>query len=198
MATFEGLKYITPITINSRERIFRSETINLKVQAVGNGAQRWDLVITLAPASAIGGNAAGAALGVHRSVNGFTSNFDMEMPQYLNVPEPPNAITVVGSHTTGTTITVESSTPTPVAAGRFISFGTHNKVYQVRSAVTVDDTGTETLEIFPALVNDLSDGDVVNRSPNINVFYAQDGVEGITYTEGVLTRATINVVEALV
>ena len=198
MATFEGLRYITPITINSRERYFRSETISLKTQTVGNGSQRWDLVVTLEPATSIGGSAAGAALGVHRSIHGFTSPFTMEMPQYLNVPEPVNPIAVVGAQVVGaTSITVDSTSPTEVAAGRFISFGSRSKVYQVRSAVTVDDTGTETLEIFPGLIEALNDNEAVNRTPDITAYYAEDGVEGVTYTEGVLTQATISVVEAL-
>ena len=199
MATFlnTGLNYITPITINSRERIFRSETINLKVQAVGNGAQRWDLTVTLEPATSIGGSAAGAALGVHRSTVGATTPFDMAMPQYLNVPEPVNTVLVNGGATVGSTIAVDSTDATTIAAGRFFSFDGSRKIYQVTEEVMVPDTGTATLNFFPALVAPVADNATIDWDPPIRVYYGQDGVEGVTYSDGVLTRATINVVEAL-
>ena len=197
MATFEDLKYITPITINSRERIFRSETINLKVQAVGNGAQRWDLTITLAPASGIGGNAAGAALGVHRSTHGATTPFDMAMPQYLNVAEPVNTVLVNGEVTAGSAVAVDASDETVIAAGRFFAFQGSRKIYQVTEEVTVPDTGTRMLNFFPPLVATVADNATIDWDPMIQVYYAQDGVEGVTYSDGVLTRATLNVVEAL-
>ena len=197
MATFQGLNYITPITINSRERLFRSETINLKTQTVGNGAQRWDLVVTLEPATAIGGNAAGAALAVHRSTNGFSTSFAMEMPQYLGVAQPA-AVSVSGAHSVGdSTITVDAANTTQVPAGRFLTFPGNQKVYQVTEAVPVPAVGTATLNIFPPLVANVADNAEIDWTPDITVYYAQDGVEGVTYTEGVLTRAALSVVEAL-
>ena len=197
MASFQGLNYITPLTINSRERLFRSETINLKTQTVGNGAQRWDLVVTLAPATGIGGGAAGAALAVHRSTNGLSTSFTMEMPQYLGVAEP-GAVSVNGAHSVGDdTITVDAAAERVIPAGRFLTFPGNTKVYQVTEAVTVPAIGTATLNIFPSLVANVADNDTIDWTPDVTVYYAQDGVEGVTYVEGVLTRATLNVVEAL-
>ena len=200
MATFEGLKYITPITINSRERYFRSETLSLKTQTVGNGAQRWDLSITLEPATGIGGGAAGARLGVHRATHGFTSPFQVEMPQYLGTAatgnirtdgNPAATIPADRENQSGDSIVIVDTGAT-ISDGRFISFGSNgSKIYQVTA------TTATSISVFPPLVEDLPDNTVVNLSPNITVYYAQDGVEGVTYSDGVLTRATLNVVEGL-
>ena len=200
MATFQELNYTTPLTINSRERIFRSETINLKTQTVGNGAQRWDLVITLEPATTRGGTNAAAALAVHRSTNGFSRSFTMEMPQHLGTTatgstttdgDPAASVPADRVNQSGDS-TVIVHTGATASVGRFISFGNDgSKVYQVTG------TTSTTISIFPALIEDLADDTTVNLSPMITAFYAQDGVEGVTYVEGILVRATLNVVEAL-
>lgn len=200
MATFQGLRYVTPLTINSRERFFRSETLSLKTQTVGNGAQRWDLVVTL-ETSNNQGNADGAALAIHRAVTGFTGRFDMEMPQHLGTDVDPGTTEVrtTVAHAVGASalsVGVQAGRTLDIPAGRYISVGAQRKIYLVTDAVTVTDSG-QTLNVFPPLVDAASDDTIVNLSPDILVYYAEDGVEGVTYTDGILTQATINVIEAL-
>ena len=204
MANFigSGLDYSTPLTITSRQRTMRSETINLKIQTNSSDAQRWDLQITLAPSANFDQAPAGAALSVHRTVNGISKSFIIEMPQHVGINIPVNSVSVKLVTPSGSTdIPLLTNGPdTIIQAGHYVTFGSLPKVYQVINAVSsfgVDDD-EEALEIFPPLIQQLAIGTIVNFSPDISVFYARDGADGITYASGIVVRASVALVEALV
>jgi len=197
-----GLDYSTPLTITSRQRTFRSETVNLKTQTNRSDAQRWDLQITLTPSANFDQAPAGAALSVHRTVNGISKSFNIEMPQHVGVHAPLNSVSVREVTPSGST-DVPISTDglgTIIQAGQYVTFGSFLKVYQVISAVSSFDVGetTEVLEIFPPLIQNIAKDALIDFKPEIAVFYARDGVDGTTYASGILVSAKVSLVEALV
>ena len=204
MADFigSGLDYSTPLTITSRQRTFRSETVNLKTQTNRSDAQRWDLQITLTPSANFDQAPAGAALSVHRTVNGISKAFNIEMPQHVGVRAPTHSVSVRAVTPSGFTDVplVTDGSHTIIQAGQYVTFGSFLKVYQVITAVSGFGVGDddEALEIFPPLIQHLAMGTVVNFNPDISVFYARDGADGITYASGIVVRASVALVEALV
>ena len=205
MASFEGLDYITPLTINSRERVSRSETLNLKTQAVSNGSQRWDMTITLAPSNNKESNPGGARLGIHRAQHGLHTSFEMEMPQYIGATfSSANQEVEVGTqgYPAGTsTLDVhrgrDGIPDITIRAGRFIRFDSHPKIYQLIDEVTTNGIVSVSANIYPPLVHAVAVDERIHLTPNATVYYAADGTEGVTYTDGILTRSTMSVVEAL-
>jgi len=226
---FQGLEYTTPITIDSRNRVSRSETLNLKTQAVDNGSQRWDLSIGLAPnnnkkdleATAVydplSANRAGAALAAHRAINGLHRAFKIEMPQHLGI-EATGVTTSLRAVVTSATVNFSNSGSLVIKnvsgpevvlpAGLFITIGSpggtpsaSDKVYMVVTETTIaanESTGTS-VPLFPNLIAPVGAVEkVVNVRPQIFVYYALDGVDGVSYVDGIMVSSTINVIEALV
>lgn len=203
MAEFvdSGLRYSTPLTINSRQRAFRSETINLKIQTNTSDAQRWDILLTLEPSANRSSAPAGAALSVHRSTRGISSSFEVQMPQHIGIVSTSRTVTVKTGAPTGS-IEIPISTDannTNIQAGHFVTFGSHKKVYQVIAPVSgFGISDNVALEIFPPLINPVVPGDYINMDPNIAVFYDQDGIDGVTYSGGRIVSAKVSLVEALI
>jgi len=210
---FEGLSYITPLEIKSYERISRSETLNLKTQTVSNGAQRWELTVTLAPSNNKGTTAAdkhGARLSVHRSMFGLHRPFTMKMPQHIGVTVSSSLDnnTLNGTTAAGTTNTnsvfgahgiinmsLNSGTST-LPAGLFFKISTGDKIYQVIDEASLSTSNTA-VKIFPPLVTAAASNTTIDIDPDITVYYAENGVEGVKYEGGIMTTATLEVIEAL-
>jgi len=216
--TFLGLDYSTPLTINSRERVSRSETLNLKIQAVSNGSQRWECIITLAPSNNKGTAATnhhGARLAVHRTKYGLHSSFnDGSMPQYIgtepyysavgNLPVTsstafsPVETTDVTLNRIGTTkVKMGIATTAILPAGRFFTFSNHTKVYQVAADDGSIVVAGQDVEIFPALLKDVNDDTITINAvdPVITAYYNADGIEGVTYVGGIMTAARVDFIE---
>jgi len=214
--TFLGLDYSTPLTINSKERVSRSETLNLKIQAVSNGSQRWECIITLAPSNNKGATAAnhhGAALAVHRVKYGIHSSFnDAPMPQYIGTSFTYDNGTVINptsfeivedvldtvNKINSTLVRTSGALGAIIPAGRFFTFSNHTKVYQVIEAQSVSSGAQgSTIKVFPPLLADVDDSLVTLNffDPVITAYYNADGIEGVTYSGGIMTTATIDLIE---
>lgn len=196
MASFLGLDYVTPLNINSRGRVFRSETLNLKTQTVSNGTQRWDLTINLEPTTS---TSAATDLAIDRAMNGVSKSFLIPMPQHLTELQTARFNTDGVTDSGDDRLNLVATSSGTIKKGQFITVGADTKVYQIVSNdATVTLGANATVVIFPPLVRNTIDGQGVNGEPDISVYYAADGVDGISYAEGIVVRATINVVEALV
>lgn len=211
MAKFLGLDYVTPLTINSRQKVYRSETNNLKFQTVSNEAQRWEAIITLAPSSNREAAPAGAKLSVHRTVVNTTQSFTAEMPQHIGtdivasgglVFSPVTTALAVNTAKGSIAASVHSKSTVTIPAGRFFTFNGHSKVYQVVEALDLVAGATAgvygasgNLKFYPPLLKNEFSTFIDLHSPNIKAFYNNDGVEGVTYTDGILTRAVIDLIE---
>lgn len=213
MPNFQGLQYSTPLTVNSNQRELITETLNLKRQAVGNGSQRWELQITLAPSDNREAVPGGARLGVHRTINGLSSSFDIPMPQPIGLTIPSSAdirpvATSSGEVSGGEGLLrlrrLSGQPDVDLSIGTYFAIANsdgspdalHRKVYQIIDTVTVDDNTTN-VTIFPPLLEDVGITKRIDLSPDLLAYYAQDGSAGVTYSDGILTQATISVIEAL-
>jgi len=214
MAKFLGLDYITPIKISSNQRVAINETLSLKRQSVSNDAQRWELGITLAPSNNKGGttnDAHGAKLSVHKTLNGVHKPFTMPMPQHLGLSYSPTnlnnmpagAATSAGAVATDSTfgrhgiVNLVPNRDGYLQAGWFIRFANHSKVYQVLEYLELEDGTSSVLKIHPPLLSTVPSGGVIKSDPDITVYYAEDSDESVTYTNGIMVNASINVVEAV-
>jgi hypothetical protein len=119
-------------------------------------------------------------IGHHASVGGSLTAFSIELPEDVKDSSAgyTGAITVDGAHTAGDT-TVDITTASDGAilkAGDYIKFAGHNKLYQVTADVTAASSSA-TVSIFPALLDSLSNAEVVSHTDvNIVVRYASDDI----------------------
>ena len=72
-----------PLSIESETRVFRDETLSLRVIANDSTAQRWRISFNLAPD--IGSSNPAPLFSVHKSVHSIARSFTMTMPQHHTV-----------------------------------------------------------------------------------------------------------------
>ncbi len=193
-----GLSYTTPLSIESEERVFRSDSLSLKVQAVSRGTQRWVLEIGLEPTRLGGSGGETALLAVHRASHGQHTPFNTLMPQHLGTEDVGVTVSARLAALAGaTTIHVNASSTFPANLGRFITFAGSTKLHQIVAATALTAPNRRTLTVFPALVANVAASAAVSFSPQIRVYYAQNGQEGLQYTNGILQRSNVALVEAI-
>ena len=201
MAQFLGFQYSTPLTVSSNQPEVVTDTLSLRRVVSTTDAQRWELQIPLAPDSGGVGNLVNTVQ-VHREVNGGHTAFPIAMPQPQNTDVTATAaIAIAGPASAGdNTVTVGGTAAWSIPAGRFITFGTSGKVYRVtQTATSAGIQNVATLNIFPALITDVTNGivvthDGVNMQARHNV---SGGLVSYTLTSGIIDRLTIGVIEAL-
>lgn len=202
MASFLGFDYVTPVTVRSNQPELVTDTLSLHRVTSRTGVQRWEMDVNLMQDSS-GASSLINTVQVHREVNGGHTSFDIPIAQPLGaVPTSTMDVEVVGAHTVGdNTITVASLASFSIPAGVFIKFGNHTKVYRVTQALLAPAPSTNvTLNIFPAIVNELTDATDVELSDiNLRAYYNNDngGLVSYTTTGGIINTAAVSVVEAL-
>ena len=188
--TFGGqtFMYTTPLSVESEERVFRDESLSLRIITNTSTAQRWLADITLAVDN--GSNKSAAVMSTHKALHGFTRSFTIPMPQHLGAEAQGslnvNALAVV----TGQESVITTNGTGSVDVGRYIILPGSTKVYQV----TQSDTNR--LEIFPNLVADVLAGPI-NTEPNLTCFYAENDNQRIRWENGTLSTISLSLVEAL-
>ena len=192
---FLGLRYTTPLSITSEERVFKSETLNLKVQTNASQASRWRIQVGLEP-TRTGSNV--GALQAHKAVNGVHSSFPMKMPQHYEVQSTSTEVLVTDSvganHEAGVdTVKVVTNGTISINAGSFISFGSFPKVY----VVTEGTTTSGDIKIFPPLVDTVENLTSVNLSPDILVRYSNEDNTTMNVVDGIIVKTSLDVTEAL-
>lgn len=203
MATVEylGERIIAPVEILSNQPGFQSETIALRTQTVGVTAQRWELRFKVDHEDP-------AAHFTQRIPNRFATK-TMVMPQfYQRRGQPTNALTgtvTVGTNTAAGQSTVPirrtSGTAGLLSRGRFVKFSNHNKVYLITANVTLPNDGNVNLSIFPALTEAVTTSHQLMHLDNdvtITAYESIDNINGLVYTDGILTdNGPIHLIEAL-
>jgi len=156
----------------------------------------------------------GAKLAVHRTKYGLHSSFnDAPMPQYIgtepyflitNLPVTsstafsPVETTDVTLNRIGTTkVKMGIATRAILPAGRFFTFSNHTKVYQVAADDGNIVTAGQDVEVYPALLKDVNDNTITINAvdPVLTAYYNANGIEGVTYVGGIITTATIDLIE---
>ncbi len=182
MTTFAntGLRYTTPLSIESQERVFRADSLSLKVQAVTNGSQRWAMEFGLETTSMGGATNQNGLLSVHRSKYGQHTSFKTPMPQHLGTAPP----------TANATIRVR---PTPAAAAysgttsyavgdTVIQSGARYRVIQAGRGIPVTNTAYFTPFSIPtrtAGTNSLYVGSSVASTLSIGRFFTFAGLDKV-------------------
>ena len=200
--TFQGQDIVAPFRLSSNEPVFSSDTVNLQVRRVKQGAQRWEMefsVVMADPSSTFAD-----------MVSTFHDAVTLEMPQ-LNVRGE-----AVSQGTSNTVVTTSSgvelagddtiaitglTTGATINKGRFIKFDNHDKIYLITETVTGD--GSDFLKIYPSLRSAVNSGTQVmyrdgTDAITFKAYRDVDDVQGITYTDGVLSDlGRISLIEAL-
>lgn len=195
MAQFLGYPYATPVTVNSNQPHFTTDTLNLSRTSAVSTAQRWEMQVQLGPDST---GRLQADLQAHRTVNGFHTAFDIPIYQHHGlVASAAQPITVQATaNLNSDTVMVLSQNTFTIPAGYYIRFSNHSKVYLVTQTLEGVANVAQTLNIFPRLRSALTTSDTVDIT-DINLRAKYDVVDliGYTYTRGIVTRATVSVVE---
>ena len=196
MASFLGYQYVTPVSVNSNQPHFTTDTLNLKRTSAVSTAQRWEMEVQLGPDST---GTLQAALQAHRTVNGFHTAFDIPIYQHhgLVASRGVQSIDVnVATPVNSNTVEVMSQAPVTIPAGYYIKFSNHSKVYLVTETFTLNDPTPANISIFPRLREAVTTTDTLETDGiMMRAKYDVSDLIGYTYTRGIVTRATVSVVE---
>ena len=172
-------RFVVPMSVTSNRPVFSSDTLSLKRTIVSRGAQRWEIKTNLEPLST-----SAEELFVHSVVNGFSTVFELTMPQNYGVirRRAASAPLVTASGSKGSDqITISGATGL-IPKGTFIRIGAHSKVYMT----TADTLGYGVVGVFPNLLANVS-GDLSYRDRVLGKFrYDSSNIQGMSYQDGIL------------
>jgi len=206
---YKGSPILAPLTIESNQPIFVSDTVSLKQIRTAMNAQRWEVSFD----TATNDNAVELLLA---SCDGQANVATMIMPQLKEVDDAYTAdgdyvvnngpllfsdgITAAGS----TTITIHRLEGVGfVPKGSFIKFANHTKIYLLKTAINLDTmllTDTVDIEIYPSLRVAVPDSAQIKLGAEVLISYfpSIDNAKGITYQDGILASpGTTTIIEAL-
>ena len=184
---FLGFDVITPLIIGEERIEYFSDTGNLSRAIVESTASRIYLTLTLAP-DARGSHEMAAKLVAHRGKVGYTA-FTIPMPQHLGITSPASATGTASKNAKSMTL----NTSADVSAGTYFTVGTAKQVYVLTDDATAG--GSVSVGISPIAQTALSG--TVDFSPDITVRYRPGAPRSVQYTDGVITRATIELEEVV-
>ena len=195
MAEFLGHEYVTPITVRSNQPSFTSDTLNLRIQTVDLGVQRWEFGISFLESRE--GDLHADLMG-HYLQFGNGDAFNLEVPQNTAVENRLTAsgtVNVNAAAAAGANVVNLRGTGL-LPAGLLITFSNHTKLYQVTLGSQLSSGGNN-VHIYPALTTALTTSHTVNYSSvNASVKHAPTN-NSVSYSDGVLQRLTWNFIENL-
>ena len=206
---YKGSPILAPLTIESNQPIYVSDTVSLKQIRTAMNAQRWEVSFD----TATNDNAVELLIA---SCDGQSNVSTMIMPQLKEVDDAYTADSDSGStngpllfshgaHAAGDdTITLSRLEGVGfLPKGSFIKFSNHNKVYLLKTDVDLDSMTLSTyvdVEIYPSLRVSVADSIQmkIGSECTISYFPSIDNQKGITYQDGVLASpGTTTIIEAL-
>ncbi len=187
-------RFVAPMSILSNRPVFVMDTLSLRRQTVSQGVQRWELKTNVEPSNN------SADLLVHSVTNGHDTVVDIQMPQ---VYRPANGTTTNSAILTNSltyskgfsSVNITNNNGT-ILKGEFIQFSNHDKVYMVTQSLS----GNGQLKIFPSLIQDIPPltGIFYKNDVVMKARYDTDSIQGIVYTDGVLSdQGSITFIEAV-
>lgn len=195
---YKGSPIVTPFTITSNEPFYEVETASLKIQRASQGVQRWELSFSTINTEQTEVN---TLLGIVTNTVGVDT---MVMPQLPSVADSDvTGIVLVGGTTAvgSTNISIDPSLASGLLpTGSFVQFANHDKIYMLTSDLDLSGSSLTTVNIFPGLraAQSASDGLNVKDSVIFKHYRLSDNINGITFSDGVLSSTgTISVVEAI-
>lgn len=195
---FEGSPIVAPLTIESNEPVFSSDTVNLRQQRALQGAQRWELSFQIQTRDIEEDYFVGVVTGINQAKT-------MVMPQLVSVDKKVTvtnvgvpSVTVSGS----STVLIDfNQAGLLLPKGSFIKFSNHSKIYMVTDNV-ITSTSPISVPIYPSLrVNVTTSYSVYHPGstikPTLQYYRDLETLQGITYEDGVLVNpGTIKLIEA--
>lgn len=169
------IPFVAPLQVRSNRPSFGGDSLNLRRSSVSLPVQRWELEVNLMPSNN------NADYLVHTAKYDTTLSFEVRMPQVYGLTLTTVAPTIPSIYAAGSSqITLSSS----LAAGEFIKFSNHNKVY----LVTDGGTNGVNIKIMPPLQKQIGTGDtVIVNVITAKMFYDKDVQQGITFIDGILS-----------
>lgn len=216
MSEFLGLEYRYPATVESEENVRSSQSDSLRIFTVRPGAQRWEIVLSLAPVFGTGADA--GRLSAHKTRCGHHTPFSLPMPQISGFEASAiiSPVFVMGGQAAGAedipvrTLSAQSAATLigALSDGTFVGFGTaagpeqpatHPKVYQVVSLRHVGPLPTNlSLAIYPRLTAAVADKSRLNLEPMLRARYDPDIPPALQIAEDGTISPVLNLVEDLV
>lgn len=181
------IKFVAPMMVKSNQPVFVADSINLKRYAASmEGVQRWEIETNVMPSNS------SAEYLIHSVINGYSTVFDVEMPQvYRGSTEVVTGSTTATGSSGSFSISVQSSSN--LKRGDFVSFGNHSKVY----LITAVSSGSIT--IFPRLRTAVSNTALYyGNNVIMKAYYDTDVMTGISYIDGIISDpGIVKLVEAV-
>jgi hypothetical protein len=189
--------FSAPLSIDSNQVAFETDTVTLKRRARRSEPQRWEIdtaISRLGPST---------NYLVQSVVCGNTEQFFVRMPQppetfYMQEGIAAKANADYGAMSENVGVVHASLFNNPIPRGMFVQFAGHTKVYMVRES-TVSGT-TNTLRLFPKLVKPVAFNEQIYYGARVSMsaMYASGTKIGITYDDGILANVTgVKIVERL-
>lgn len=187
-------RFTTPLTINSNQPVFVSDTLSLKRQITIQSAQRWEISTGLEPLNTTANELFVNLVtkGYHQPVKVlFPQNFSVwnknTSPEGTGIPLPYASGSIYSNQ-----ITVTENTGL-IPAGTFLKFANHSKIYMT----TADLFGNGTVTLFPNLRTSISNIHF-NRVFISDFLYDTDVISGMVYSDGILMdTGTVRLIERL-
>jgi hypothetical protein len=182
--------FAAPITIDSNQPAFTSDTMTLRRISASQNVQRWELDATIKLSDDP------TDLFINNLNSGKAKVFPVRMPQlYRAGREMPKGLTftTAETHSVGTEYINLSGAFRTFMLAEFIRFKNHNKIYAVTE---VTATG---IKIFPQLTEYTDAGTVLEYGGNVTMTakYDNNVVLGIKYEDGILASpGTYRIIEA--
>jgi hypothetical protein len=180
--------FSAPLSINSNQTTYASDTVNLRRRSYRSTSQRWEIEASISRCDS------SVNYLVHSVVNGNTDIINVRMPQPPELSNYKNDVCIVNGDTLAgsTIIPIRSFIDIPI--GIFINLPDQTKVYLVRESNSYE------IKIFPALLKSISNGDLITFGPKVTMkaYYDTGTRIGINYGDGILSDISgVKLIEAL-
>jgi len=165
--SFLGLQFAAPARVEALSDENVSRDFGGAFHGVRIGVPWWRVQMQFEPRAFA---SASPALAIHRNRHGQSMPFGFPMPQPPGDGPAGNVTAQAAAAAGAATVSLASDAGTvAIAAGRFVAFAGHTKVYQVTEAV--DGASPAEVAIFPALLTAVAAGEAVAAEPMLRCVY---------------------------
>lgn len=198
---YEGVPIVAPLTIESNEPFFSSDTLNLNNQRVSQGVQRWELSFNILFKD-------DEQDFLINSVANNATFKTMIMPQLRPVDSKVTAVATLtvsaaaAANQASKNVT-SSESGTLVPRGSFIKFANHKKLYMLKNDVITNGGVAVNAQLYPRLTTAVAAATACQHpgstiKPVLSYYTSVESLKGITYEDGVLVNpGLISIIEAI-
>jgi len=201
MATyyFDGAEILAPFTVRSNEPMFDVDTVSLKKQRASQNVQRWELSFNILTTKDT------EIESLVNTVQNMDVTSTMIMPQ---LPAVSKSTTITANPTLQTVAAAGASSIFAdhtsanglLPKGSFIKFNNSNKIYITTNDANFNQSSAVSIGIYPKLRTSLTTSNSIlcGSSAILTYYRSIDNIQGITFTDGILSNpGTIDLIEAV-